>query len=229
MESECPLHFDVLHVYLKKMELEELIKSEESERGKNLERALEIANREWENLRESLKLCGDIGEFSEEEFMIGIIEEDVIIREQAISPTKSVSFYAPTFYPMYFVNNLLKMEERKHEYKYKTVEALYAFIELATKAAQRLGLVGTFSMGFGAGYGNVRTGWLAEKGLPDEIKVFHSMFFNANKIDYDWDFHWTSVCERLKVIFDKFMEWQNDPELYHKEVKPKTIVKPMMV
>jgi len=192
-------------------------------------RALEIAKKEWENLRESLKLCGDIGEFSEEDFLIGIIEEDVIIREQAISPTKSVSFYAPTFYPMYFVNNLLNMEEKKREYRYKTVEALYVFIELATKAAERLGLVGTISMGFGAGYGNVRTGWLAEKGLPEEIKVFHSMFFSANKIDHDWDFHWTSVGKRLKAIFDRFTEWQNDPQLYQKEVKPKTIVKPMMV
>ncbi|MFQ5787271.1 MAG: hypothetical protein ACE5H1_04755 [Thermodesulfobacteriota bacterium] len=211
------------------MELEELIKSEESEREKNLERALKIAKREWDNVRESLKLCGDIGEFSEEDFMIGIIEEDMIIREPAISPTKSVSVYAPTYYPMYLVNNLLVMEKKMADYKYKTVEALYVYIELATKAVERLGLIGTFSMGFGSGYGNVRTGWLAEKGLPEERKVFYNMFFKDNKIDYDWDFHWTYNVEILKAIYDKFMDWQNDPELYNKEVKPKSIVKPMMV
>jgi len=223
--------FGVSRVYLnlKKMELEEFIRSEETEREKKLQRALEIAKREWENIRLSLRLCGDIGEFSEEDFMIGIIDEDVIIREPEISPTKSVSFYAPTFYPMYFIRNLISMDEKTEERGYKTVEALYVFVELATKAAQRLGLIGTFSMGFGAGYGSVRTGWIAEKGLPVERDIFFRMFFKGTKKNYDWEFFWTSVGEKLKIIFDKFLAWQNDQGLYQREVKPKAIVKPMMV
>ena len=92
------------------MELEQLIRSEEEEREKKFERGLEIARREWENIRISLKLCGDIREFSEEDFMIGIIDEDVIIRAPEISPTKSVSFFAPTYYPMYFIRNLISMD-----------------------------------------------------------------------------------------------------------------------
>lgn len=211
------------------MKLEELIEAEESERKKNLERAIQIAKREWGNVGTSLKLCGDIGEFDQEDFMIGVIEEDVIIREPTISPTKSVSFYAPTFYPMYFVDNLLIMDEKIPEYNHKTVEALYVYIELATKAVERLGLIGIFSMGFGSGYGNVRTGWIAEKGLPEERKFFFNRFFKDQKVDYNWDSHMNSVCERFKEIFDKFMEWQNNPELYHKETKSLARVKPMLV
>ncbi len=211
------------------MKLEELIDGEESQRKKNLERAIQIARKEWENVGTSLRLCGDIGEFDQEDFMIGIIEEDVIIREPAISPTKSMSFYAPTFYPMYFVDNLLIMDEKIPEYNHKTVEALYVYIELATKAVERLGLIGIFSMGFGSGYGNVRTGWIAEKGLPREREIFSEMFFKERKRDYDWEFHLNSTSEKLKTIFDKFMEWQNNPELYHKETKSLARVKPMLV
>jgi hypothetical protein len=211
------------------MDLESVLDEEYEKRKKNLGKAVQIAKREWENVRASLALCGDIGEFSEKDFMIGTIEEDVIIREPLISPTKSVSVYAPTFYPMYFVENLLAMDEKFAEHAYKTTEALYVFIELAAKAVERLGLVGTFCMGFGAGYGNVRTGWVAEKGQPLEREIFFQMFFRGRKKDYNWDFHWTSVRERLKQIFDKFIAWQKDPKLYHQEVKPKAIVKPMMV
>ncbi len=194
----------------------------------DLDKAIRIAKREWGNIRVSLQLCGDIGEFNEEDFMIGVIEEDVIIKEPTISPSKSVSLYAPTFYPMYLVRNLLQMDEKLPKYGYKTVEALYAYIELVTKAVERIGLVGTFCIAFGAGYGNVRTGWIGEKGRKEEREIFFDMFFRGRP-DYDWDFHWNSVKEKLKQIFDKFMAWQKDPNLYKKEVKPKAKVKPMMV
>jgi hypothetical protein len=197
-------------------------------RKKKLEKALEIAKREWGNIRESLDHCGDIGEFYEEDFMIGVIEEDVIIREPIISPSKSVSVYAPTFYPMYLLRNLIVMDEKFSQYGYRTVEALYVFIELATKAAEKLGLVGIFSVGFGSGYGYVRTGWIGEKGRPEERDIFYQMFFKR-RVDYDWNFHWTSIRKRLKEIFNRFKNWQNDPKLYEKDVKPRAKVKPMMV
>lgn len=212
------------------MELEELLKDREFEEGeKRLERALVIAGREWEKVRLSLGDCGDIGGFDKEDFMIGVIKEDVIIREPLVSPTKSVSVYAPTFYPMYFINNLLSMEEKFAERGYSTSEALYVYIELATKASERLGLNGTFAMAFGAGYGSVRTGWVAEKGLPVEREIFFDMFFRGRKKDYDWDFYWTPVRERLREILSRFRAWQEDEDLFHREVKSKAVVIPMMV
>lgn len=212
------------------MELEELIRDREFDEGeKRLNDALVIAQKEWANVRSSLELAGDIGEFDKEDFMIGVIEEDVIIREPLLSPTKSVSGYSPTFYPMYFVKNLLTMDEKLGKEGYKTIEALYVFVELATKASERLGLSGSFSMSFGAGYGSARTGWIAEKGYPLERDLFVKMFFRNRTKNYTWDFYWTSVRENLSEIFSKFDAWQNDESLYKREVKSKAIVKPMLV
>jgi len=212
------------------MDLEELLRDREFDEGeKRLNEALVIARREWENVRTSLKPAGDIGEFDKEDFMIGVIDEDVIIREPLNSPTKSVSGYSPTFYPMYFVKNLLTMDEKMDKDGYKTIEALYVFVELATKAAERLGLIGSFSMSFGAGYGSARSGWIAEKGYPIERELFVKMFFRNRKKSYDWDYNWTSVRENLNRIFTKFESWQNNEKLYKKEVKSKAIIKRMMV
>ncbi|MEM7008906.1 MAG: hypothetical protein AAF462_07220 [Thermodesulfobacteriota bacterium] len=212
------------------MQLEELLRDRQFDEGeKRLKKALEIAQREWENVRSSLKLAGDIGEFNKEDFMIGVIEEDVIIREPELSPTKSVSVYSPTFYPMYFVQNLLTMDEKLSKEGYKTIEALYVFVELATKASERLGLTGSFSMCFGAGYGSARTGWIAEKGYPLERELFVKMFFKNRSTTYDWDFYWASVRENLSQIFSKFESWQNDEDLYKKEVKSQAVTKPMLV
>lgn len=213
-----------------KMDLEELLRDREYEEGeKRLERALEIARREWENVRQSLERAGDTGEFEKEDFMIGVIEEDVIIREPLESPTKSVSVYSPTFYPMYFVKNLITMEEKFEERGYSTSEALYVFIELAARASERLGLHGTFAMAFGAGYGNVRTGWIAEKGFPVEREIFEKMFFGGKKKDYGWDFNWDSVQQSLSEIYGRFHAWQVDEKLFHEEVKSGAVVIPMMV
>ena len=212
------------------LELEELLKDREFEEGeKRLNEALEIAGREWGKLALSLELAGDIGEFRKEDFMIGVIEEDVIIRKPLESPTKSVSVYDPTFYPMYFVENLLTMEERLPGRGYRTTQALYTYIELATKAAERLGLTGSFAISFGTGYASVRTGWIAEKGYPVERQIFEKMFFKHKKKHYEWDFHWTSVRERLKEIFDKWAEWESDEDLYLREAKSPAIVRPMLV
>lgn len=211
------------------MELEELINKDENEERKQLEHGLDIARREWNNIKKSLELCGDIGEFKADDFMVGTIDEDVIMRLPKISPTKSVSVYAPTFYPMYFLKNLKLMDEKFEKKGYRTTEALYSFIELATRASEILGLKGNMSTAFGAGYGNVRTGWIAEKGMQRERELFEKMFFEGKFRQYDWDFHWTSVQQSLKRIFDKFSSWQVDETLHKKETASGRLVKPMLV
>jgi len=211
------------------MELEELINKDENEERKQLEHGLDIARREWNNIRKSLELCGDIGEFKADDFMVGTIDEDVIMRLPKISPTKSVSVYAPTFYPMYFLKNLKLMDEKFEKKGYRTTEGLYSFIELATRASEILGLKGNMSTAFGAGYGNVRTGWIAEKGMQRERELFEKMFFEGKFKQYDWDFHWTSVQQSLKRIFDKFSSWQVHETLHKKETASGRLVKPMLV
>ena len=212
------------------MELEELLRDREYDEGqKRLDDAMVIAEEEWNKIWESLELVGDIGEFNKEDFMVGVIEEDVIIREPLKSPTKSVSFYSPTFYPMYFVQNLHAMVEKSEEKGYSTTEALYVYIELVTTAAMRLGLRGSFAMSYGVGYANVRTGWIAEKGYPLEREIFNKMFFSNRKKSYIWDSFHTSVRESFKEIFDKFQSWQKDEQLYKREVRSTAKVKPLMV
>ncbi len=160
---------------------------------------------------------------------IGIVSEDIITRQPKISPTKSVSGYSPSYYPMYFISNLIAMDEKLKDKGYKTVEALYTYVELATKAAYRLGLEGNLGMGFGCGYGHVRTGWIAEKGLEEERLKFAEIFFENRSKDYGWDFHWTSVKKDFKNVFDQFIVWKNNPEIYMKDSSSKSTIKPFIV
>jgi len=211
------------------MQLEDLIKEQETKNHKELNKALVIAQREWEKIRISLEFCGDIGGFDKEDFMVGIIEEDVIVRQPLSNPTMSVSGYTPTFYPMYFLKNVLLMDEKFEDMGYNTLEAMYVYIELATKAVSRLGLSGNLAMGFGSGYAYVRTGWIAEKGWAEEREIFHSQFFKGRTIDYNWEFIWNSVKERMDKIYNKFNGWKENPDIYKKETKSVAKVIPMMV
>ena len=43
------------------MQLEDLIKEQETKNHKELNKALAIAQREWEKIRISLEFCGDVG------------------------------------------------------------------------------------------------------------------------------------------------------------------------
>lgn len=207
--------------------LEELVLADET--ASEIERSSEIAREEWEKIRVSLALCGDTGDYCGDDFMLGTISGETITREPLGSATKSVSVYSPTYYPMYLVGNLREFREKFPEKSYRTTEALYVYVELANAAALRLGLEGTLAMGFASGYANVRTGWVAEKGLPEQSAIFSEMFFSDRPKNYDWDFHWTSVRQKFAEIHEKFVAWQRSPALYLEESKSKAVVKPFIV
>ncbi len=175
-------------------------------RKKILSKSLEVARREWNKIRTSLELCGDIGEFDPEESQV---TDEILISEDPFH-------YKPPY--IYFMKNLIKMDETPLDLRsgYKTIEAMYNFATLVTKASARLGLVGKFAVAFGDGYGFVRTGWPGTRGAEIEQKIFYQMFFSS-KEDSTWDFDSQKVKEKLKKIFDRFMEWQNNPHLYNKE------------
>jgi len=173
-------------------------------RKKMLSKSLEIARREWKKIRTSLEFCGDIGEFDPEEFQM---TDEILIPEDP--------FYYKLSY-IYFMKNLIKMDETLSGNGYKTIEAMYNFATLVTKASANLGLVGKFAVAFGDGYGFVRTGWPGTRGMEVEQKTFYQMFF-SRKEDLTWDFDSQEVKEKLKKIFHRFMEWQNNPHLYEKE------------
>ncbi len=194
-----------------------------------IESAMEIAAREWEKVRLSLRLCGDAGEFDRRSFMVGVIDEDVIAKKPLLCATKSVDVNSPTYYPMYFVKNLLAMDALMPEKKYRTQQALYCHIEIVSTAAVALGLRGTMAMGFACGYAVARTGWLAEKGLRREREFFLKTFFEDGWKDDEWSFGWASTQKKMKKIFDRFALWQKDGELHAAETAEERKIKPLLV
>lgn len=198
-------------------------------RSGSLEPALKIAEREWNRISVSLKLCGDTGKFDPELFMIGVIDEDVILKKPMLCATKSVDTNSPTYYPMYLVKNLIEMDALMPEEGYRTQAALYCHIELATKAVSSLGLSGTLAMGFACGYAVARTGWMAEKGLRKETDFFLKTFFENSKKNHDWGFGWHSTQTQIKKIFDGFVRWQTDPDAHATDTADGRRVKPLLV
>lgn len=197
--------------------------------GGRVDAAMRVAAREWERIGLSLEMCGKTGGFDPALFMVGVIEEDVIVKKPLLCATKSVDANSPTYYPMYLVKNLLEMDALMPERGYGTRPALYCHIELVTKAAASLGLSGTVAMGFACGYGVARTGWIAEKGLRREREFFLKTFFENSPRNCEWGFGWRSTQTQLKKIFDRFALWQRDGEAHRKETSEDRPVKPMLV
>jgi hypothetical protein len=157
-----------------------------------LERALQIAGREWGNIRVSLQGCGDIGEFDSKNYVNG---RTALISENSL-----------------LFRNLIEMDNKLPTYGYFTQEASYVFTILASKAAERLGLIDELAQTFGRGYSWVRTGWFDSVGIEKQhlIKqvIFFKLFFPSLGRD-SWDFSSPEVKTKLKIVSDKFIAWQN--------------------
>ncbi len=83
-------------------------------------RAIQIARREWGNIKSSLEMCGDIGEFDS--------KNPINSRPTEIEGSR-------------LVENLIDMENKFRTYGYFTQEAAYVFTTLASKEGKRLGFV----------------------------------------------------------------------------------------
>lgn len=102
-------------------------------------KALKIAKREWENIRTSLELCGDIGEVQSNNYPL----------DKLLSASNG----------LLLIKNLLDMDRKLSINGYLTQEAAYVFKILTTKAGKRLGLSDKLARTFGSGYSWVRTSW----------------------------------------------------------------------
>lgn len=157
----------------------------------------EIAALEWEKIRTSLKLCGDIGSFNE----VDITQCDGFDQEEVD----------------YFWQSLADFAETMNEHAYTTLEAMGVYCFLVRLAAQRLGLSGVIATAFANGYSYIRTGWALDTDTSIEQNLFYKMFFQSRE-DHQWEFDSPAVQERLKFIFDKFMSWEQDRLHYYDEV-----------
>jgi hypothetical protein len=159
---------------------------------------LEIAIREWGNLRSIFERCGDIGDFNSEDL-------------------GSSRWFAGQEYGG-FIANILEMDKKISQCGYATSEALNVFAELASNAAEKLGLKEELASAFGMGYGFVRTGLVSYDSLEPMQILFHKMFFpflgRTFHLDFDCDFDHPLVKIKLKFVFERFRSWQNDPMLY---------------
>lgn len=164
-----------------------------------INKSLEIAGREWEHVRHSLEMCGDIGEFDPECF---VLDKPTLISN-----------------PSFFTANLIEMDEKSMRYGYATPEALDTFTTLATRALERLGLSKGWALAFGGGYGYVRSGWFGlHEGTEKQMMLFSKMFFPVGKV-FNWDFDSSLVKTRFKTVLERFIGWQNDSQLYANELK----------
>jgi hypothetical protein len=178
-----------------------------------IEKEFKIAKREWENIRISLEGYGDIGEFNPRNLDNGLTIVDVRNR---------FSTYGYLAEDPLLIKNLREMERKLPMYGYLTQEAAYAFIYLASKAVERLGLRGAMAQIFGRGYSWVRTGWFEPYGI-EEHEVIKQLFFMKIFFPlggyFRWDFNSPEVKVRLRAILHMFMKWQDNPKSYFQDVR----------
>lgn len=165
-------------------------------------RALQIAKREWGNIRVSLEMCGDIGEFDSKNY--------VNINPNLLSEGSLL------------VRNLIEMDNKLSTHGYFTLEAAYVFTTLASRAGERLGLIGRLAQTFGRGYSWVRTGCLDPKGTEKQHVIkqlfFMKIFFPLGGY-FSWDFNSPVVRTKLRVVLHKFVAWQDNPKSYIENVR----------
>ena len=166
-------------------------------------RALQIAEREWENIGISLKNCGDIGESDPKDYL----QADFVATHKDL----------PIF------RNVIEMENKFSKHGYFTPEAAFVFSALASKAGERLGLKNDLAQTFGSGYSWVRTGSLALNGREGHKEIikqlfFFKLFFPVGGF-YNWDFSSPIVKRKLGLVFCKFRSWHDNPDSYIQDVR----------
>ncbi len=170
-----------------------------------IQKALQIAKREWENIKASLETCGDIGEFF------------------STNHTSSKPDLFTVSGGLLLVKNLIEMENKLSTYGYFTPEAGYVFTTLASKAGKRLGLTEGLAQTFGRGYSWVRTGWfdlerIEKQHLMKQI-IFFKLFFPLGRDFISWDFNSPTVKAKLRAILYKFTAWRRNSDSYIQDVR----------
>ncbi len=164
--------------------------------------ALKIAVREWENIRVSLEMFGDIEDFDTKHYLNNKL----------------------TLLPggLTLARKLIEMEGKLPTYGYLTQEAAYVFTTLASRAVERLGLIGGLAHTFGSGYSWVRTGRFDPSGIEEQKQAIKQLFFYKIFFPlggyFNWDFNSPVVKTKLQVVLLKFTTWQDNPGSYLQDV-----------
>jgi hypothetical protein len=159
-----------------------------------IDKAVQVAGREWENLRSYLEMCGDIGGFDFDDL-------------------RDCKWFNERNYHEGFISNIINMQEKLPQCEYATPEAMNVLTVLASKAAERLGLEEDLALAFGMGYGLVQTGLLSGQTVEPRQIIFHRMFYPFG-VNPDWNFAPDLVKKKLKIVYERFRSWQDNPETY---------------
>jgi hypothetical protein len=172
----------------------------QGERNMEIIKALQIARREWGNIKSSLERCGDIGELNFENLI-----------NSRLTEIKGSNL----------IENLIGMENKFQAHGYFTREAAYVFSALVSGAVERLGLVGGLAETFGKGYSWVRAGWfdLDHVGKEQVIKqlFFVKIFFPLGGY-FKLDFNSRESKTKLRAVFNIFITWQDNPKSFAQDI-----------
>jgi len=87
---------------------------------------------------------------------------------------------------------------------------------LGSIAAERLGLNEEMASSFGVAYSLVHTGLVAYHTLEPGQILFYKMFYPFGAMSYDLDP--SLIKTKLKIVFERFKSWQNDPQIYTQDI-----------
>lgn len=161
-------------------------------------RELKLAAKLWEEIRHSLLLCGDIGEFSPGDF--------------ECSDIPRVTWNDKPVLPLSLLARLEDLDIEVNEVFWNVYEAL------AIGAAKRLGFEGKMAIVFADSLTCVRTGMVGGHRTEAEQCISQDMFLSEAPLDSEWDPNSGEVQSKNQLIYKKIKEWQFDPALYQKEI-----------
>ena len=161
-------------------------------------RQLKLAEELWGEIRKSLSLCGDIGEFTPEDF--------------EFSDVPRVMWDDRPVLPLLLLERLEDLGAEINEVFWNVYEAL------AIGAARRLGFEGKMAIVFADSLTCVRTGMVGGHRTQAEQCISQEIFLREVPVESDWDPDSAQVQRQNLLIFKKVMGWQLDPALYRQEI-----------
>ncbi len=159
---------------------------------------LKLAADLWDEIRTSLILCGDIGEFSPEDFEFSDIPR-VMRNDRPVLP--------------------LLLLERLGDLGIEINEVFWNVYEaLAISAARRLGFEGKMAIVFADSLTCVRTGMVGGHRTEAEQCISQEIFLREVPVESVWDPDSAKVQGQNLLIYKKIMGWQLDPAGYQQEI-----------
>lgn len=160
---------------------------------------IELAERLWNEIRESLSLCGEIGDFCPDDFVL----EDI----------PRLTFQGKPVLPLTVLRRLLELEVQINEVFWNVYEAL------SISAAQKLGFRDELAIAFADALSCLRTGMAGGHHTQAEQCIAQDIFLKAIPYRTEWNSGSIALQKQLKLVFEKFKEWEADPAGYRQEIQ----------